>query len=168
MAKSTSIFAKIKSRDKRPSRKPLLKKLADYREVLIFLNTDDETLKNELIVTFPQAKTTFVYPRKDKKTENESHDVTYHKSDFNLTGSIKSDKLKKITSISYDLVVDLTAENKISKILLTSLNQSFMTGRRGNNKSFLYDLLLNDSLSDQQIINEFKSIITLLSQDGNK
>ncbi len=168
MAKSRVIFRNRSTKDTRPSRKPILKKLNEFTEVLILLNSAEGTQKNAWTALFPTAKTTFIYQRKEKKNESESLDATFHKSDFNLTGSLKNEKLTKITAISFDLVVDLTEENKLSKFLLSSLNQSFMIGRRGNSKSFLYDLLLNDSLSDTEIITEFRTLITLLNQHGNK
>jgi hypothetical protein len=70
--------------------------------------------------------------------------------------------------MQFDLVLDLSDDDPIGRFLIEKLNQSFMIGHSHTEKSFLYDLMIENQLNDHDSIKIIIEQLTLLSQNGNK
>ncbi|WP_070138259.1 DUF6913 domain-containing protein [Crocinitomix algicola] len=157
--------AKIK---KRLERKPILRKLDVYREVLVVADEDKSQLESFINAIFPRAKIYFLFPRNEKEDQTKTDVFSYHISDLNLTGKVKNDKLKKVLDNRFDLVVDLSKNLPLNNFILARLNHTFMVGSASNNKSLWYDLIIPEAKNDKELFEHIKTQINLLSQNGAK
>lgn len=157
--------AKIK---KRLERKPILRKLEVYREILILADTDKSGLVPTLKQIFPQAKAYFLSPRKEKEDTSKKDSFSFHISDLNFTGKVKNDKLKKVLNNRFDLVVDLSKNSPLNNFILSKLNHTFMVGSAENGKSLWYDLIVPSASNDKDFLKNIETQINLLSQNGSK
>ena len=160
-------FIKRKKTKRNTKHTPVLKPVDAYREVLVYSNEDKSALTQKLSTVFKQAKITFCYERAEKEDSSAPGAYSYHLNDLNLTGKIKNDKLNRLLQIPFDLILDLSNEEPLSLFFLEKLNHSFMIGKRGTEKAYLYDLIIENNENDGDFINTIEQQITLLSQNGN-
>lgn len=160
-------FIKRKKAKRSKKRVPILKPLDAYKEILIFSNEDKSALTDVISTIFKQAKITFCYERYQKEDDTGLNSYSYHLGDLNLTGKIKNDKLNQLVQTPFDLVLDLSNEEQLPLFILEKLNQSFMIGKKGLEKVYLYDLIIENYEKDGDFLNTIKQQITLLSKNGN-
>lgn len=160
-------FIKRKKAKRSNKRVPVLKPLDAYKEILVFSNEDKSALTSAVSDIFKQAKITFCYERSQKEDDSSPGTYSYHLNDLNLTGKIKNDKLNRLVQIPFDLILDLSNEEPLGLFILEKLNQSFMIGKEGLEKAYLYDLIIENHEKDGDFLNTIKQQITLLSQNGN-
>jgi hypothetical protein len=151
-----------------PNRKPVLKGLDEYTEILFIADTDQTQRLNELSSVFKHAKISFLYRRNEKEDKSTQGNYSYHSSDLNLTGKIKNDKLNQMMQKQFDLILDLSIDCVLNQFLLKKLSSSFIIGKKGIEKSQMYDLLVDDKVNEETFIETIKQQLTLLSQNGNK
>ncbi|MDA7803082.1 hypothetical protein N8987_00715 [Crocinitomix sp.] len=157
--------AKVK---KRLTRKPILRKLNVYREILIISDQDKSMLKTTITAIFPNAKIYFLSQRKEKEESAKNANFTFHASDLNLTGKVKNDKLNSLLDNRFDLVVDLSGNLPLNNFIIGKLNHTFMVGTEESGKGLWYDLIIKNTKSDQEFFENIKAQINLLSQNGTK
>lgn len=166
-----SLKEKILNRAKGINRKPALKSPDALKKILVITNSSNPKLLTHLTNSYANSDLFYLYPSalgKQKEDQTTGQDYTFHKSDVNLTGKIKNDKLNQLLQIQFDLVLDLSDDEPIGTFLIKKLNQSFMIGQNGLNKSFLYDLLTQKGSNDEETLRIMTQHLTLLSQHGDK
>jgi ADP-heptose:LPS heptosyltransferase len=156
-----------KSKNKRILRRPILKKVEAYSEILVLMNLENDAVVSDFVRLFPSAKLTVLVPRLQKERNDRIPYSTYHKSDFNLTGKLKNDNLAEVLSRTYELVVDLSSESKINDLLLNRIKGDFIIGGIASKNSHLYDLQIEQQLCDKHDIKALINHLTLLTQHGN-
>lgn len=156
-----------RNKNNRLKRRPILRKLGEYRELLILLDEKKEVLEKSVKNLFPTANFTLLIPRHTKEINDTPPYISYHKSDFNLTGELKNEKLNELLSRTFDLVVDLSEETKINLALMKKINASFIIGGSTSNKAAWYDLQIEQSVCESADLEKIKNHLTLLSQHGN-
>ena len=156
-----------KSKDRRFLRKPILKKVEAYTEILVLLNHENDAVVSDFGRLFPSAKLTVLVPRLQKEGNDRVPYSTYRKSDFNLTGKLKNDNLKQVLSQTYDLVLDLSSESKINDTLIKKIKGDFIIGGIASKNADLYDLQIEQQLCINQDIKALINHLTLLTQHGN-
>ncbi|NOQ73694.1 MAG: hypothetical protein GQ574_16930 [Crocinitomix sp.] len=162
------LFIKQKKVARDPDRKPILKTMDQFNELLLIADADPSNLANELSAAFRHAKISFLFPRKNKEDNTAHGTYCYHASDLNLTGKIKNDKLKQLMQIQFDLILDLSTDEILNQYLLKKLSASFIIGKKGIEKSEMYDLLVSETTNNEEFIQTITKQITLLSQNGTK
>ncbi|MFT5823698.1 MAG: hypothetical protein ACI8ZM_004960 [Crocinitomix sp.] len=162
------LFIKQKKVARNPKRKPLLRAIDQYNEILFIADTDQSELTNELSAAFRHAKFSFLFPRENKEDNTIHGCYSYQINDLNLTGKIKNDKLNQLLQIQFDLILDLSIDETFNHYLLKKLNASFIVGKKGMEKSGMYDLLLSETVNKEEFIQTIKKQITILSQNGTK
>lgn len=166
-----SLKEKILNRTKSLSRKPTLKSPGNHKKILLITNSDNPKLPTNLTVSYPNSELFFLHSTtagERKQQQSKEKVYTYHKSDVNLTGKIKNDKLNQLLQIQFDLVLDLSDDEPIGTFLIKKLNQSFMIGLNGLKKSLLYDLITQKGLNEEDSLRIMTQHLTLLSQNGDK
>lgn len=163
-----NIFIKQRKVLRDPKRKPILRAIDHYREVLFIADNDQSHRLNEVSKVFRNAKISFLFSRDEKEDTSAKGSFSYHTNDLNLTGKIKNDKLKQMMQMQFDLILDLSADGIINLFLLKKLNGTFLIGKKGFEKSEIYDLLVSEKVDEETFIETIKEQITLLSQNGNK
>lgn len=156
-----------KSKDRRILRKPILKKVEDYTEILLLLNSENDSTVSDIGSQFPFAKLTVLVPRSKKERNDWAPYSSYHKSDFSLTGKLKNDNLNQVLSRTYDLVVDLSSESKINDSLIKRIKGDFIIGGNASKNEDLYDLQIEQQLCIKQDIKALVNHLKLLTQHGN-
>jgi|GEM_PF-3036862 len=156
-----------KTNDKRLSRKPVIRKQSDYREILVLSDLKVTSLIESMSRFFPTARLTVLVPRLTKEMTDHTPYQSYHKSDFNLTGKPKNDKLTEVLSRAYDLVVDLSKTSKLNDSIFRRIQAGFFIGGNASTKAEYYDLQIEQQLIDNQNIAELINHLTLLTQHGN-
>ncbi|MDG1913302.1 MAG: hypothetical protein P8I55_01785 [Crocinitomix sp.] len=151
-----------------PKRKPVLKGLDRYHEILFIADTDQSQRLNELTSIFKHAKISFLYARKEKEDKSAHGNYSYHLSDLNLTGKIKNDKLNQMMQKQFDLILDLSTDTVLNQFLLKKISSTFIIGKKGIEKSEMYDLLVDEKVEEKTFIETVTQQIKLLSQNGNK
>ncbi len=162
------LFIKQKNVERDLNRKPILKALDQYTEILLIADSDPSYKEAELNTAFKNAKLSFLYPRENKEDQSAHGSYSYHPNDLNLTGKIKNDKLKQLLQMQFDLILDLSADETLNQFLLKKVSGSFIIGKKGKEKSSMYDLLVTENISDEEFLQTITQQITLLSQNGNK
>lgn len=161
------VFIDNKKSKQIKTRKPVLKPIDKYKEILFISDTEKNHLLTEITSIFKQAKISYLYSRTNKEDNSTTGIYTYHSSDFSLIGKIKNENLIQMLSINFDLVLDFSSFETLNQYLLKNLNYSFMIGKSNTEKSKMYDLLIENKLNDTEFIQAIKQNITLLSQNGN-
>lgn len=145
----------------------MIRKQGDYREILVLADLERESLVTSMTTFFPAARLTILVPRLTKAINDYAPYQSYHKSDFNLTGKPKNDKLTEVLSRAYDLVVDLSKTSKMNDSIFSRIQAGFFIGGNASTKAERYDLQIEQQLIDNQNIAELINHLTLLTQHGN-
>lgn len=159
------MFKRLKNM--RFSRKPILKKVANYTDLLILVDDEDDALIQTIKVNFSGANITLLLPRLNKEAEDRAPYCSYHKSDFNLIEKIKSIKLNEVLSRTYDLVVDLSTDSKLNELVFKKIKGNFLIGGSHKLNADCYDLQIEKRICDNKEITVLKNHLTILSQHGN-
>ena len=162
-----NIFINRKRLKKRSNRIPILKRIESYKEILVLSDDDKQHLLTPVSDVFRHAKISFLSPRENKEDLSKEGNYTYHRNDLNLTGRVKNDKLKRLAQIQFDLILDLSENAPLNLFFIDKLNYTFIIGEEGNDKSLLYDLIIEKSTNDTDYLELIKQQITLLSRNGN-
>lgn len=157
---------KIKPTDRRSE--IILKKPAAYSRILILMQKQDEELIRHISSVFSNAEINVCSLRDEKEDQSGKFKYTVHPSDFNLTGTIKNDKLTKLQSIQFDLTIDLYTDSDLLKYFLCTTKSSLIIGSMANLDSGLYDLFLDEGQDNRQFIDTIEKQLNQLQQYANK
>ena len=137
----------------------------DLVSSLLFISNDNPVhFKDEIQRNFPQAKISFLHPRKDKVSEAPQGYYDYHQADFNLTGKIKNDKINELLNTSFDLVIDLSDRNPLGDYLYSQLQYGFSVGCSKTEQDEKHDLIIRGNTDELACIKAANTQLTLLSQ----
>ena len=159
---------KRKLKKARPKRKPVLRQLSNFRNILIVGEEDKTALIKSVSSHFPRASIAVLYKRIDKENNSKKGLYSTHLSDINLTGKVKSEKLTRLMDEQYDLIIDLLKKDELLRYISQQIKASFIIGPSGAENTFMYDLIIDQGESEQQFIENIAKQITLLSTNGTE
>lgn len=122
--------------------------------VIFFINND---FQKQIAIDISKKfnfKFDFVFfELKDNSTEN------FSKKDFNLFYKLKSEKLKKLLNLEYDVLINLTCEDNFYNYFISNIiNAKFKIGASCYNKKYIdYDFTLQ--LINDKIDNDWKTAL---------
>jgi len=96
---------KIKSE----TRKIALKKAHEITKLVVVIQNENAYVKTRIKEVFSNAEIHVLTIRDKKLDESENDLFTLHFADFNLTGQLKNDKLKRLQQHQFDLIIDLSS-----------------------------------------------------------
>jgi hypothetical protein len=162
------LFLKKATLKKRPTRKPLLKSVEGYENVLVIASEKNDDIEELVRKAFIHAKIVHLERREKKVEKIQSDNYTIHSGDISLTGKIKNDKLRELFKHQFDLIIDLSDDDPIFTGMIEKIEASFLIGRSNSKRSFLYDLSVEGDWNNKELIPMITQQIKLLSQHGKK
>lgn len=158
-------FLKKRSQNNQ-SRAVWLKPMAAIRSVLLVTNNEDKSAKKLLEEQFPKSKVHHLYHREIKEDRSVGFYYTVHKSDFNLTGNLKNDKLKNLENFNYDLLLDLSQNSELLDYFIKKSDAACKIGKFGSQKADSYDLMVNfGSKNSESVMNIIKQLNALTNNE---
>ncbi|UKN01891.1 hypothetical protein K6119_19395 [Paracrocinitomix mangrovi] len=149
------------------SRHVVLMEPDKIKSVLIVTEKEDNTLKRKVEELFPSASVYHLFTRDIKEDNSKGFYYTVNKSDFNLTGVLKNDKLKNLESMQIDLLVDLSAEEGLLDYFVSRINATLKVGQMYTEKSSMYDLLIQLEGSKIQQIEKIYDQLKIFTINAN-
>jgi hypothetical protein len=153
---------------KRPARKPVLKSVDKFENILVISTENEEEIEKVLPTIFIHAKIIHLTQRQKKTEKIQSNGFTIHSSDLSLTGIVKNDKLREVFKHQFDLIIDLSDNDPMFTRLIEQIETSFLIGRTNAKRSLLYDLAVDGEWTNKELIPIITEQIKLLSQHGKK
>jgi hypothetical protein len=163
-----NLFLKKAALKKRPTRKPLLKSIEGFENILVISSEKNEEIEELVRKAFINAKIVHLDRREKKVEKIQSDNYTIHLSDISLTGNVKNDKLRELFKHQFDLIIDLSDDDPIFNAMIEKIETSFLIGRSNAKRSFLYDLSVEGDWNNKELIPILTQQIKLLSQHGKK
>jgi hypothetical protein len=140
----------------------------DIKSVLLISNKEKKTIKEKIEKLFPNASVYHVHLRDIKEDRTIGFYYSVHKSDFNLTGKLKNDKLMNLEKMEIDLLVDLSTESELLEYFVSKNNAHLKVGNIRSNKSNFYDFLIEFGSSDEESINNIHIQLNTLTQNASE
>jgi len=136
--------------------------------ILIIANSleNEETIKNHLLLIFQGAKISTLSTRDQKIDESNGLRYTFHPADVGL-GKIKNERLIGLVNSNFDLLIDFVSEPTELDYFVYKSNSLLKVGDLHSSKNYLYDLLLERGQSHSDFIENIKTQLLLLSNNGN-
>ncbi|MBD3638583.1 MAG: hypothetical protein HUJ25_14615 [Crocinitomicaceae bacterium] len=127
-----------------------LKNPQTIKSLLLISNSSDQSLKKKVEELFSAASVYHLFPREIKEDSTTGFYYSVHKSDFNLTGKLKNDKLSNLEDMKVDLLVDLSSDSELLNYFVSRVQAGLKVGDINSNKVVFYDLLVEFEASDNQ------------------
>lgn len=127
---------------------------------------DDAEIKNHLQLVFQKAKITSLSFRNEKVDDSIGFFYSFHPADLRLT-KIKNERLIGLVNTNFDLVIDFVSELTELDYFVYKCDSSLKIGDLHSTKNYLYDLLLEKGQSYSDFIENIKTQLLLLSNNGN-
>lgn len=162
------LFLKKAAVKKRPTRKPLLKSVEGFENILVIASEKNDEIEELVRKAFIHAKIVHLERREKKVEKIQSDNYTIHSSDISLTGKVKNDKLRELFKHQFDLILDLSDDDPIFTGMIEKIEASFLIGRSNSKRSILYDLSVEGDWNNKELIPIITQQIKLLSQHGKK
>ncbi len=157
-----------KTKATRPKRRPQLRKLSEFKRLLVIAENNKSELLQPLNKVFKTAKIDFLYIRSTKEDESEKGKYSVHLVDFNLTGKSKNEKLTHLLRTPFDLILDLSTENELLAYLLQQVNSGFIIGQTNAANAFMYDLMVAQSSDELAFIKTVEEQLKRLTTNDTK
>jgi len=141
-----------KRRNANADRKITLKKTDQFLHVLILANDENEVFFKSAENTFANAEVFPLFLRKKKEDTTGQFRFSAHESDFNLTGSLKNDKLTKLSLTKFDLVVDLSSDSELLRYFLRTVQSDLIIGQMGSTNGNIHDLFLESGSNEEAFL----------------
>lgn len=159
---------KKKLKTVRPKRKPILRALSNFRNILVISEDQKKELIQPIGSHFNRATITTLYKRSEKEDNSEKGHYSAHLSDINAFGKIKNEKLIQLTNKQYDLIIDLLASDELLRYISQHIKSSFIIGKSGTKSTFLYDLIIEPGNTEKEFIANAVDQIIQLSANGKQ
>lgn len=166
MSLSQSIKYRFLKRKKRAAFKHLvlLKKPADYAKILILIEKPSESLASQAAAIFKHAEINLLSERSEKEDHSNQFRYTVHPADFNLTGTLKNDKLNKLILTEFDLIIDLSGNSVLLNYLLKQLRATLTIGPMHSENQELYDLFFEKKSDHTEFLDQIQKQLNLLTK----
>ena len=148
-------------------RHTFLLKPADIRSVLIISNSESKSLKRKVEEQYPDASVFHLYPREIKEDRTVGFYYSVHKSDFNLTGALKNDKLKNLQNKQVDLLLDLSSGSEQLNYFVGKVRSGLKLGDMNSSKSSLYDFMIEFQNDEIRNVENIYNHLMIFTQHAN-
>ena len=115
---------------------------SEVKTVLLISNNDHKSLKRKVEELFPSSSVYHLFPREIKEDRTVGFYYSVHKSDFNLTGAVKNDKLRNLEKMQIDLLLDLSFGSELLNYFVGRVKSGLKVGDIKSSKAHLYDLMV--------------------------
>ena len=150
------------------NRKVEILPIEKVHNILIVINDSEnfQIIKNHLLVVFQKSKITTLSYRDKKNDSSNGFHYSFHTSDIGL-GKIKNERLIGLINTNFDLMIDFTSKPTELDYFVQKSNCTLKLGNLHSSKNYLYDLLIEKGNSNSDFIENIKTQILLLSNNGN-
>jgi Family of unknown function (DUF6913) len=149
-------------------RQAWLKNPDSIKSVLLVTNSDKKSIKRKVEELFTSASVYHLFPREFKEDRTVGFYFSVHKTDFNLTGVLKNDKLLNLKKMPIDLLLDLSAESDLLNYFVSQTNSDLKVGDMNSSKADLYDLMLEFGTADSDNIDIIYKHINTFTQNAGE
>ena len=136
----------------RKNRRVIIKTPEQILDVLILSNNENEEFFKSASSVFFNAELKALFVRQQKEDKTGQFRYSIHESDFNLTGSLKNDKLAKLLQTKFDLIIDLSNDSELLNYFLHNIDSDLIIGKLGNIYENLHDLFLDFGLNEESFL----------------
>lgn len=140
---------------------------AKVKSVLLITNSENTGLKRKVEELFDSASVYHLFPREIKEDRTVGFYYSVHNSDFNLTGTLKNDKLKNLEKMGVDLLLDLSFGSELLNYFVGRVKAGLKIGDINSSKAELYDLMIEFQANDIQNTDNIYNHLTNFTQNAN-
>ena len=130
----------------------MIKTPEQFLDVLIIANDENETFFKSASAIFLNAELKALFVRKQKEDKTGQFRYSVHESDFNLTGSLKNDKLAKLIQTKFDLIIDLSNDSELLNYFLHNIDSDLIIGKLVSINENSHDLFLEFGLNEESFL----------------
>ena len=135
------------------------------KKLLLITNEEQKSIKRKCEELFQNASVLHLYEREIKVDNSKGFYYTVHKSDFNLTGKLKNDKLVNLSKMEFDLLIDLSSDSEELDYFLRTVRAGLKVGDLTTKDKTAYDLFLNFASKDSQAIEQIHTQLAYLTKN---
>ena len=140
---------------------------AKIKSVLLVSNSENKTLKRKIEEQYGSASVYHLFPREIKEDRTRGFYYSVHKSDFNLTGALKNDKLRNLEKMQIDLLIDLSFGSEQLNYFVGNVKSGLKVGDISSPKSELYDFMIEFQPDEIQNAEKIYNLLTIFTQHAN-
>lgn len=115
---------------------------SEVKNVLLISNSEQKSLKRKVEELFTNSSVYHLFLRDIKEDRTLGFYYSVHKSDFNLTGALKNDKLSVLENMQIDLLLDLSSDSELLNYFVGRVASGLKVGDINSPKNHLYDLMI--------------------------
>ncbi|MCB9222784.1 MAG: hypothetical protein R2780_10640 [Crocinitomicaceae bacterium] len=145
-----------------------LKAPDDIKSVLIVSDQENQSLKRKVEELLPSASVYHLFLREIKEDRSTGFYHTVHKTDFNLTGALKNDKLINLEKMSTELLLDLSSGSELLKYFVNRSVSSLKIGNINTTSPSYYDLLVQYEADLSKTVDNIYDKLIKLTQNASK
>jgi len=123
-----------------------------FLRVLIISSNENDSFFKKAATLFLNAELNSLYLRKQKEDITVQFRYSVHESDFNLTGTLKNDKLIRLSHSKFDLIIDLSNNSDLLNYFLQNAQSELIIGKLGNSVDELHDLCFDFDSNEENFL----------------
>jgi len=145
-----------------------LKRPDQFLKILILVDEKNDHLMSLAALKFKNAEMNQLYVRTGKEDESQEFQYAVHASDFNLTGRLKNDKLKKLLGYEFDLILDLSSNPVYLDYFLRNLKSTLVIGPMSEKLNDRFDLFFEGDQNNEAFLNLIVKQLNQLTSNGSE
>jgi len=134
------------------NRKIKIKLPNQFLQVLIISSHPNDSFFKKATAVFLNAELNALYLRTQKEDNSAQFSYSVHESDFNLTGTLKNDKLIRLSHSKFDLVIDLSNNSELLNYFLHSVQSDLVIGKLGDSVDDVHDLYFEFDSNEENFL----------------